>query len=166
MAANGVPSAESYDQQVTSAFECIMRSASIREVSSAKMITKLSSKGFSHDVIDEALRKAVEVRAVDDVRYSNLLIRSALNQGKGLSFVLKEISDLGIDPMELEAYQRFQEDGEDTMLDRALELLHRHPTRSKNIRGACYQKLVSKGYSVDIASEASLIYAQEQSKVR
>ena len=150
-----------HEEQVRRAYDLILRSASAREVSSAKMTAKLSRKGFSSQVIAEALDSAQQIGAVDDVRYCNCLIRTTLSQGKGLSFALREVESLGLIPEDLEAFQAFQEDEEAGMFDRALDLLRRHPTRSKNVRGAAYKKLIAAGYSPDIASDASTAYAKE-----
>ncbi len=150
-----------HEEQVRKAFDIILQAASAREVSSAKMTAKLLGKGFSPEASAEALGQAQQIGAVDDIRYCNCLIRSTLSQGKGLSFALREVERLGIAPESLEAYQAFQEEEEAGMVERALELLRRHPTRSKNVRGAAYKKLISKGYSLDVASDASLAYAKE-----
>ena len=67
-----------HEEQVRRAYDLILRFASAREVSSAKMTAKLSRKGFSSQAIAEALDSAQRIGAVDDVRYCNCLIRTTL----------------------------------------------------------------------------------------
>ena len=87
-----------------------------------------------------------------------MLVRNTLASGKGMQRCLREIEGLGIDPMELESYAEYIEGDEDTETDRALEFLKSHRSKAKDVRGSAFRKLISKGYSFEIASRASSEY--------
>lgn len=148
----------SQEEQLEIAFEKVMRSVSIREQSSKKIIHKLKSCGLNDEVIDKTIDRAIRCSAIDDIRYCECLIRTAIKSNKGLVQVLREIEELNIDPNELEAYQNYLSEDEDIKINRALDVLYRHPPRSKNIREGAFRKLISKGYSTSFASKVSKAY--------
>lgn len=149
------------EEQSEAAFAKILRCANARETSTLKMREKLHHAGFPSDVTEGALARAVSAGIIDDARYCNCLIRSALSQGKGLHFVLKEVASLGIAPEDLEAYQRHLEEGSDDMTARALDVLRRHCPRSKDIQAASYRRLMAKGYGHAVAAEAARLFREE-----
>lgn len=142
------------------AFEKLARSVSVSEQSTAKMRKKLLEAGLPSDSVESAIQKAVRIGAIDDKRYAECLIRSTISSGKGLKFALKEVDALAIDPYELDAYNEYLEEGEEAEIERALDFLQRHPSRSKDVRGAAYRKLITKGYDHSIASTASRLHAE------
>ncbi len=149
------------DERVDAAFQKILRSVSVREQSSKRMREKLEKAGFEDDVVDEALDRAMRMRAIDDTRYADALIRSSISAGKGLVFALREIEDLNVDPLTLDSYQAYLEEGSDADVERAVALLKRHPPRAKNVRESAFRKLVSKGYETSVASTAARIFSAE-----
>lgn len=149
------------EEQSEAAFAKILRCANARETSTLKMREKLLHAGFPSDVTEDALARAVSAGIINDARYSDCLIRSALSQGKGLHFVLKEVSSLGIVPEELEAYQRYLEEDSDDMTARALDALRRRRPSSKDIQAASYRRLMAKGYGHAVAVEASRLFRKE-----
>lgn len=144
------------------AFEKVVRSVSVCEQSTAKMRRKLEDAGYPASSVDHAIEKAVRIGAIDDVRYSESLVRSTLASGKGLRFALKEIESLGVDVYRLESYNEYLESGEEADLERAIDFLSRHPSRAKDKRGAAYRKLVSRGYAPSVASTASRLFAEDE----
>lgn len=150
-----------FEEQVDRAFSKIIRCVNVREQSTVKMREKLARAGFSYQASEMALERAVRISMIDDARYAECLIRSALSQGKGLHFVLKEIESLEVDLDELDAYQEYLEEHSDTMIDRALEHLRRHRTSSKNVQAACFRKLMARGYGTRVATEAAALYCEE-----
>lgn len=142
------------------AFDKLVRSVSASEQSTAKIRRKLLEAGLPEGSVESAIEKAVRIGAIDDKRYAECLVRSTLSMGKGLKFALKEIESLGIDPYELESYNEHLEEGDEADIERALDFLNRHPSRSKDVRGAAYRKLISKGYDGGVASTASRLYAE------
>lgn len=145
------------------AFDKLVRSVSASEQSTAKIRRKLHESGLPDDSVDKAIEKAVRIGAIDDMRYAECLVRSTLSTGKGLRFALREIEELGINPYDLEAYNEHLDEGEEADIERALDFLRRHPSRSKDVRGAAYRKLMAKGYDGSIASTASRLYAESLS---
>lgn len=150
-----------FEEQVERAYAKIIRCVNVKEQSSVKMREKLTAAGYSYQASEMALAKALRCHVIDDVRYAECLIRSALSQSKGLHFVLQEIDALGLQAEELEAYKEYLEDHADAMTDRALEYLRRHSCTSKNPQAACYRKLMMRGYGTRVASEAATLYCQE-----
>ena len=141
------------------AYQKILRCVSVREQSSIKMREKLSNAGFSEEVIDCALDRAMRTSAIDDARYANALIRMTISRGKGLAFVEREIEALGLHLEEMEAYAEYLEDYPQSDEARALDFLRRHPPRSKNQREGAFRKLVSQGYSISVAGDAAQMWA-------
>lgn len=145
------------------AFDKLVRSVSASEQSTAKIRKKLHESGLPDDSVEKAIERAVRIGAIDDRRYAECLVRSTLSTGKGIRFALHEIEELGIDPLNLDSYNEHLEEGEGAEIQRALDLLRRHPSRSKDVRGAAYRKLMAKGYDSSIASTASRLYAESLS---
>lgn len=144
------------------AFERVVRSVSACEQSTAKMRRKLEEAGYPQRSIDHAIEKAVRIGAIDDMRYCECLVRGTLASGKGLRFALKEIEALGVDPYELDAYCEYLDEEDGAEVERALDFLARHPSRSKDQRGAAYRKLMSKGFPSDVASTASRLFVEAE----
>lgn len=144
----------------TQAYQKILRSASVREQSTARMRQKLVRAGFAEEVVEEALARAVHARIIDDARYADMLIRTTLAQGKGLRFALDEIEGLGIDPLTLDSYADYLAQADETEEARAQRVLELHPPRSKNKREGAYRKLMAKGFSSDISSRVARQWAK------
>ncbi len=151
---------KSIDECNEAALNRVYRSLSAKEQSSKKLRNKLELEGYPPSSIEYALNKAASVGVLDDVRYCDMLVRSTLSQGKGMNKCLAEIESLGIDPMNLESYSEYVQNEDANELDRALDYLSNHRTHAKDIRASAFRKLVSRGYSLDIASKASRIYCQ------
>lgn len=140
------------------ALDRILRSASVSEQSTAKIIKKLESAGFPTDSIERSVARACELGIIDDVRYCECLVRGTLASGKGLSRVEKEVAALGLEIRDLEAYQDHLSEGQDRLFDSALDYLMRHPSRSKDKWGASMRKLISRGFEYDLASRVTRTY--------
>lgn len=153
-------------EQRKAAMDKILRTVNISETSTSKMRSKLELKGFDPDVIEKAISKAQEYSLIDDMRYANCLVRSALSSNKGLAKVEQELRLLGIDIHDVESFIEFFESGEKSQYDMALEVLRCHPPKAKDKRSAAYRKLVSKGYSNDIALDVSRIWYEEVSRAK
>lgn len=143
------------------AFRKILRWVSVRERSTAYVRERLAKDEFPTEAIEGALDRAVRTRAVDDRRYSDALIRMKLSAGKGLRAVEAEISELGIDPASLDAWQEHASRGSEAEVERALAMLRRRPPRAKQAREAAFRKLVGQGYTADVASTAARRWFEE-----
>ena len=137
------------------AYQRILRIAGTREQSTERVREKLLRAEFPSAVVDEAIDRAVRVGVLDNRRYCDALVRSTVAAQKGLSKVLREIESLGVDPLELDSYQEYLEHGEEAQLESACAFLAAHPARSKNPRESAFRKLVSRGFSVSVASQAA-----------
>lgn len=49
---------------------------------------------------DAAIERALSVGYLDDTRFADVLVRSRLRSGKGMSGILRELRTHGIDPFE------------------------------------------------------------------
>lgn len=148
---------EGIDKELTPeqlAYQRILRSVSISEQSTNKMRKKLQASGFDDAVIDVAICRAIESNALNDVRYSECLVRSTIALGKGVSFAEHEIDELGININDLESYQEYLKEGNSPQIEAAISVLTQHPPRAKNKKEAAYRKLISKGFSNEIALDA------------
>lgn len=147
-------------EQVEKAYQKILRCVSVREQSSLRMRAKLAQAGFEPSVADAAIEQACRVRAIDDARYADALVRSTLSSGRGLALALREVEELGIDPYALDAYCDYLEAATDSETTRALAVLAARPPRAKNKQAAAYRKLVSKGFSSEVAADAARQWAR------
>lgn len=147
--------------QVEKAYQKILRCVSVREQSSRRMRAKLVQAGFEPSVADAAIEQACRVRAIDDTRYADALVRSTLSSGRGLAFALREVEELGVDPHTLDAYCDYLETAADSETTRALAVIAARPPRAKNKQAAAYRKLVSKGFSLEVAADAARQWARE-----
>lgn len=171
----------------TKAFEKVTRLACARERGSRELIDRLVRDGFSREVAESAVLRALDCGLIDDTRYGAVLIRTRVSQGRGRKGIEDELERAGIaasdipgwpeeffsvddlDPFRVNANA---EDGvvgcsfggessDEQEIERALALLHRKPPRSKNIQASAYRKLVTKGYSTSVASAATRRFMEE-----
>ena len=149
------------EKTAESAYQKILRWVSVRERSSAYVRDRLAKDDYPAAAIDEALERAQRVRAVDDRRYADALVRMKLSAGKGLRDAEREIEELGIDPASLDSWLEHAEQGRDAEVERALAVLRRRPPRTKLVREAAFRKLMSQGFPTDVASSAARKWAEE-----
>lgn len=142
-------------QESDRAFQRIVRMLNASEQSSVKVREKLARAGFEGATVEEAVDRARRCGIIDDHRYAEVLVRSAISQGKGFCFVRAELDALGIALDEVEAYQEHEAQAahEPSVSDeaRAMAFLETYPPRAKNLRDAAFRKLMSKGYGSDLA---------------
>ena len=171
----------------TRAFEKVTRLACARERGSRELADRLVRDGFSREVAESAVRRALDCGLIDDTRYGAVLVRTRVAQGCGRKGIEDELDRAGIaasdipgwpeeffsvddfDPFRVNANA---EDGvvgcsfgcessDEQEVERALALLRRKPPRSKNIQASAYRKLVTKGYSTSVASVATRRFMEE-----
>ena len=96
---------------------------------------------------------ALDAGYISDERFAHALVNGKARLGWGRGRIEWELRRFGIDILTLEGYPAaFYEDEDD--LQRAVGVLIRFHTRSKNMREAQYRHLVNKGFSADIAQKA------------
>ena len=144
------------------AFAKIQRLSCVRERCQSELKTRLEREGFSPEEVNHAIERALACGLVDDMRYASVLIRSRLAQGKGRQGIEVELSRAGIDVSLVPGWpEEFFSQEDDSEFDRALNLLRRNPPRAKNVRAAAFRKLISKGYSQEIAFAVSRRFYEE-----
>ena len=89
------------------------------------------------------------------MRYAEVLIRSRLNQGRGMCGVERELRDQNIAIEDVEGWPYEFGVTDESEYQRALEVLKRNPPRSKNLRDGAYRKLMQKGYSSSVSASAA-----------
>ncbi len=147
---------------VADAFARLLRTVSSRDRSEADVRKRLSEAGFSEAAIDQAVDRARSAGILDDARFADVLIRSRVSQGRGKAGIERELADQGIEVDSVSGWpDDYFTDGQ-SELDRALCLLERKPPAAKNKREAAYRKLVGKGFSSGVASEAARVFAFSQ----
>lgn len=146
------------------AYQKILRWAAVRERSTAYLRERLLKDDFPAAVVEEALQRAMRVRAVDDRRYADALVRMKLAAGRGLRDAEREIEKLGIDPATLDSWVEHERKGRDFEVGRALAALRRRPPKAKRAREAAFRRLVSQGFSTDVAASASRTWSEEQER--
>ncbi len=75
-----------------------------------------------------------------------------LAAGRGLRDAEREIEELGIDPATLDSWVEHERKGRDFEVGRALAALRRRPPKAKRAREAAFRRLVSQGFSTDVAA--------------
>jgi len=137
---------------VHSAYEearkCAHRIIKAREKTSYELLKRLQEKGHSLAVSEKVVERFVEVGLVDDRRYTEIYIRSAQGSNKGWKRILRELQQRGIDTEHLET--PFDEDE----LERAICTIARLSLATHKDREKALRRLITRGYSYDIAKQA------------
>lgn len=142
-------------------FARIVKLVSFKERSSFGMRKRLLEEGYSQSDVTDAIRKAQRYAILDDARYAEMLVRSRYQQGRGAQRVERELSDEGISTSSVPLFHELYECDDTLQVERALDLLRRRPSRSKNPYAASIRKLVSNGYSYQIATAATRAWLDE-----
>ena len=151
------------DSDESRAFNKIKALACRREYSQSSLRKRLARGDYSDEAIECAIERAVRCGLISDARFAEVLVRSRISQGKGLSGIARELTDEGIDPFSVPQYVDAANGSIPSEVDRAIEVISRRPPHSKHPRESAYRKLVSKGYSSSVASSASRIWFESLS---
>ena len=104
----------------------------VRDRSVLEVRTRLERDGFSANAVDVAVERALSVGYLDDARFADVLVRSRLRSGKGLSGILRELRVHAINPFEqLEGFPDDYLQNNPSQEEAAIALLCRKPPRAK-----------------------------------
>lgn len=138
------------DRAMTCAKSRVERLIDKRDYSSFELAEKLRQDGYSEQVRNAIVERAVEVGLVNDARYADVFVRSKMSSGWGALKIEQELRRRGIEASSIagwpDAY--FSQDAEE---ERALQIARSRRISDKN----GYQKLVrylcGRGYSLGLA---------------
>lgn len=153
--------ADASPSPAVSAFDRIVRLVSVRDRCESELRRRLLREGYREDELEDAIERAVGCGLVDDLRFADALIRTRISQGRGRRGIQDELSRLDIEPSMLEGWpDDYFPDGVHDELERALDVLRRHPPRAKNVLQSSYRKLISKGFDSSVATQAARIHVR------
>ncbi len=134
----------------------------LKDFTSFSMQERLVKAGYYEDVAAQAVSKAVEVRLIDDKRYTELFISSRKEALWGKKKIEDSLKKVGISLMQIPGYPESVFPDEDEFV-RAVKCLNQHRTTAKNKRESHYRFLISRGYSSSIAGKALENFISESS---
>ncbi len=149
-----------------SAFKKIVELVNLQERSSNQLRVKLQKASYSQEQIEEAIDRAQSCGIVDDMRYAQILIRSRISQSCGSVGIEKELRNEHIDIDDVPGWPYDFPVSYDEELERALGLLERKPTHSKNLRDGAFRKLMGKGYGSNVAAQAARMWVEDVTRQR
>jgi regulatory protein len=125
-----------------------------RGYSSEEMRDKLRQDGYSKELVDEYVRRAVEVGLLDDSRYAESFARSKVAAGWGERKIASALRGKGIDIKDLEDWpdDMFSHEGE---FERALELASRKRFSEKNRFQKVMRFVCGRGFDTGVAYEVA-----------
>lgn len=156
-------SASNDNLEISQAFKKIVALVNVSDRSEQAIRERLTNEGFDELAIDQAVDRAKTYSIIDDAHFAEVLVRSRLSQGRGLSGIKRELKQHNIDVERLAFWQEgICDDSQEGELDRAIEALNKKPPRTKHLREGAYRYLVRRGYASSIASSAARIWAESQ----
>ena len=142
-----------------------MRLVEHRERSSGELSVRLTEDGYAPETIQITVARFVELGLVDDVRYTDLFIRSKVSAGWGTRRITDSLRRMQI-PDDL-ALERLAEAGVDDETDyiRALLLVRKKPPADRAGVERSMARLVRRGFSFDTARRAAQsAYAERETE--
>jgi regulatory protein len=151
--------AETFQEAIAAAYRHLNR----RERTQAEMRNHLSSAGFDHRDVEQAIAVLVEDGQLDDARFARLLVQDKRElEGWGSDRIRQALLSRGVDSDQVE--DALSEQGGGDEMERALEVLRQRfpaPPRDRRERDRALGVLVRKGYDVDLALGAIATHARE-----
>jgi regulatory protein len=137
-----------------------------RARSTGEMKTHRKSKGYGEDEIAEVIADFLDYRYLDDEDYCRQYIKYAFSKGKGPVRVKQELAEKGVSRDTI-AFALEDYEAEESDLDRALAQARKtagdRPIDEK-MKGRIGRRIVSLGYSTDIAYKVIGILTREQNE--
>lgn len=137
----------------SSAYTRALRLLTVRERSTRELHGRLAKLGFEEGVIDAVIADLTNQHLLSDTRYAQCFIHDKLACGWGLERIRRDLDHQGLD---IDTVPGFPEEFiEEDEYQRARAVLQRRPIGSKNPQASAYRRLMSKGYSSEVASRVA-----------
>ncbi len=137
------------------AFERALEALSHRERTCAELATWLAERGFEPADVEAALERLIEAGAIDDERFAARFAEDKRElRGWGPERIRAALAGRGLDRATIDA--AVEEDGQDSQLRRALELLdgRSEVPADERSRARALAFLARRGYDSELAYEA------------
>lgn len=154
--------AEPQKPEAQRAYDRVLSLCSRNEFCRAKMAERLKREGFGELAARNAIDKAVSVGLIDDIRWGEMRIAGLMHNGRGIVGIERELRENGIEADAIEGWPYVYSERYGSEIERALHVLEAAPPRSKDPRSSAYARLVRKGYSPGIASQAARTWFEER----
>jgi regulatory protein len=129
------------------------RLVNFRDRSELELRQRLQRAGFPEAVVEREAQAAVAIGLVDDLRFTRLYIAGKKRSGWGRSRIENGLRRYGIDLRDTEGYPDAVFSSAEE-LERACLCLEGFKTAAKDSRKAAFRRLLSKGYSLEVAQRA------------
>lgn len=130
----------------------IEKLASARERSTRELRERFAQERFDERAIEVALERAVSYGWVDDARFARSFALGKRYAGWGDQRIARELKRYGVNA-QAALHELDEEEGEGEV-DRALRVLRSKSVSGRNVRDKLFRRLISRGFSVGVASEA------------
>lgn len=133
-----------------------------REHSCAEAREKLLALGYREESVEHAIQRGLDLRFIDDGRFTTTFIEERLRRGWGRRKIELELRKRGIKPSDIPGYpERFFSPEDDA--ERARHVLARRSVPSERPFEKLVRHLMGKGFSYDVASRAARERIEEES---
>ncbi|MBS5965942.1 MAG: RecX family transcriptional regulator [Finegoldia magna] len=148
----------------TEAFEISLNFLSYKLRTEKEIITKLKSKKFSTEIIDEVITKLKNLDLLDDYNYAKIFINDKINlTNYSKRRIINDLYQKGIDKR---IYEDYLEDvfGYNMELDKATQIVEtkiniwKEKHEGYDLKNKIVTFLLQKGFSYDVAKQVSGMY--------
>ncbi|MDU5698843.1 MAG: RecX family transcriptional regulator [Finegoldia magna] len=148
----------------TEAFEISLNFLSYKLRTEKEIITKLKSKKFSTEIIDEVITKLKNLDLLDDYNYAKIFINDKINlTNYSKRRIINDLYQKGIDKR---IYEDYLEEvfGYNMELDKATQIVEtkiniwKEKYEGYDLRNKIVTFLLQKGFSYDVAKQISGMY--------
>ncbi len=154
--------AEVHSAEEERAFSRIVKLVAHRDRSCCELKHKLELEDFKSQDIDAAIQRACACNLVNDARFADARIRYLVGKGKGTLGIEQELEKHNISLCDIDGWPHdYLDTSTQTEVSRALKLLQRKPSRSKNQLQGNYNKLIREGYSSCVANQAVNLFIKQ-----
>ena len=142
------------NEQHTKAMDKVRLLVNVRERSVLEIEKRLQKDGFTHEEIKDAIDTSLRCNLISNERFASAYIRGKVRLGWGKEKICSSLKQKGITDSEISKCEDdFLPDEEE--YEKALEILQKRPSNSKNKLASYINRLVNKGYSFELANRAA-----------